>query len=138
MKYFAPNFNFGEYLNQNLKVEKIEPGNVRKEEKQNPKKRSRKLVDNETYFRKSEQKIAKIEGILKTAKSKGIPVRERQLLRNRKSALQSRIRKKQEVRLLIQNLEKHNENLIWLQNLMVKKLDDDILREFTVQLGSGA
>ena len=129
MKYFAPNFNFGEYLNQNLKVE---PGNVRKEEKQNPKKRSRKLVDNETYFRKSEQKIAKIEGILKTAKLKGIPVRERQLLRNRKSALQSRIRKKQEVRLLIQNLEKHNENLIWLQNLMVKKLDDDILREFTV------
>ena len=33
MKNFALNFNFGEYLNKNMKVERVEPENGQKEEK---------------------------------------------------------------------------------------------------------
>ena len=49
------------------------------------------------YFKKAQQKIDELKTKLKTAKQDGIPVKEREKMRNQISAQTSRMRKKEEV-----------------------------------------
>ena len=51
-----------------------------------PKKRGRKREKDEEYFERALKKIDEIKARLKTAKRDGLPVKERQRLRNQVSA----------------------------------------------------
>ena len=64
------------------------------------KKRGRKREKWEVYLETAQQKIEEIKEKLKNAKRDGIPVAERQKLRNQVSAQQSRLKKKFEVKYL--------------------------------------
>ena len=65
-----------------------------------PKRRGRKREKHDVYISNAQKKINEIKEKLKTAKANGMPVKERQKLRNMVSAQQSRIKKKEEVILL--------------------------------------
>ena len=66
---------------------------------------------------------------MKTAKKSGIPVKERQKMRNLVSAQQSRIKKKEEVIHLKQCIKAKNENLRNFLNLITQHFDTNILQE---------
>ena len=79
------------------------------------------------YFESSQKKIDEIKSRLKTAKKDGIPVPERQRLRNQVSALQNRIKKRKEVLHLKQIIKQKDARLeIFLEilNKQVRETPD--------------
>jgi predicted ribosome-associated RNA-binding protein Tma20 len=60
------------------------------------KRRGRKRIQDDVYFRKAKKRIQKIKDRLKTAQRDGLSVKQRQTLRNQVSAQNSRLKKKEE------------------------------------------
>ena len=63
-----------------------EHNNDQATEKEAQKRRGRKRIADEQYFKIAERRIQKYRDILKTAKEDGLSVKERQMLRNKISA----------------------------------------------------
>ena len=87
------------------------------------KRRGRKRERDDKYFDKAVNKIAEIKELLRNAKKTGMPVKERQRLRNQISAQQSRIRKKEETIFLNRVCREKDEKFLQLINLMANNLD---------------
>ena len=71
---------------------------------------------------------------LAEAKDKGLSAKEKQKLRNKKSAQESRLKKKEEQRFLHSTIEdKDNKMKVFLENILVKRLKKypNVLEEMT-------
>ena len=99
-----------------------------------PKRRGRKKEKDENYFKRAVEKIEELKEKLKNAKSTGMPVKERQRLRNQVSAQQSRIKKKEEV-ITLNNMikDKDNKMQIFINDILLKKLQNhqEIIQQIT-------
>lgn len=79
--------------------------------------------DDETYFNRTIAKIDEIKKKLRTAKQDGMDVKMRQKLRNQVSAQQSRIKKKQEVLYLKTLLDKDNDKVCGILDILDSHLE---------------
>lgn len=109
-------------------------------DRQFEKRRGRKRERDDLYFIKAQQRIEDLKAQLRTAKQDGMPVKQRQRLRNQVSAQQSRIKRKEES-MVLHNIVKEKDDKFeeFLQFLgkslgqdKIQKINHHFLQEWNV------